>query len=66
MVGAIWTGAWMLISGAGMNGGGGGASFGGGGGGTSGGGFLISSMILVSMGAFITSTTLRARPVTSA
>ena len=67
IVGAVWViGTWMLISGGGMNGGGGAASLGGGGGGVSGGGFLISSMILVSIGAFSTSTTLRARPVTSA
>jgi hypothetical protein len=66
MVGAVETGAWMFTSGGGMNGGGGVASFGGGGGGVSGGGFLISSMILVSIGAFSTSTTLRASPFTSA
>src|SRR5258708_22915865 len=67
MVGAgVVCGIWMLISGGGMNGGGGAASFGGGGGGTSGGGFLISSMILVSIGCFMTSITLPARPVTSA
>jgi hypothetical protein len=66
IVGAICIGAWMLISGAGMNGGGAAASFGGGGGGVSGGGFFISSMILVSIGCLITSTTLRARPVTRA
>jgi crotonobetainyl-CoA:carnitine CoA-transferase CaiB-like acyl-CoA transferase len=48
--------------------GGGGASFGGGGGRFSGGGGggLISSMILVSIGFLMTSTTLRAKPLTRA
>src|SRR5688572_8323578 len=51
-----------------MNGGGGASILGGGGTTTSGGGggFLISSITLVSMGAFTTSTTFCARPVTSA
>ena len=56
------------ISGGGTNEGGGGANFGGGGrfSGGGGGGGLTSSMILVSIGALMTSTTLRARPLTSA
>ena len=67
IVGAVCVmGTWMFTSGGGMKGGGGVASLGGGGGGVSGGGFLISSMILVSIGALMTSTTFRANPVTSA
>jgi hypothetical protein len=49
-----------------MKGGGGGASLGGGGGGVSGGGFFNSSIIFVSIGCLIASTTLRASPVTRA
>src|SRR5947209_7703988 len=51
-----------------MNGGGGATILGGGGGGgrLSGGGGLTSSITLVSIGPLITSTTLVARPVTSA
>src|SRR5271163_2202697 len=59
------TGVCIWTSGGGMNGGGGVLSLGGGGG-CSGGNSLVSSMILVSTGSLITSTTLRARPVTSA
>ena len=62
-------GGWvMTTSGGGMKGGGGASSLGGGGKGISGGGggLTVSSMTLVSIGARTTSTTLRARPLTSA
>ena len=67
IVGAGVGGGVTTTSGGGTNDGGGGSVFGGGGrfsGG--GGGGLTSSMILVSMGALMISTTLRARPLTRA
>ncbi len=56
----------ICISGRGTKGGGGAVIFGGGRGGRGFGGGLRSSMILVSSGGLITSTTFRARPLTSA
>ncbi len=67
IAGAGTGGGATTTSGGGTKDGGGGANFGGGGrfSGGGGGGFT-SSMILVSIGALMTSTTLRARPLTSA
>jgi hypothetical protein len=68
MVGAGVGGGLTWISGGGTKDGGGGANFGGGGrfSGGGGGGGLVSSMILVSIGALMTSTTRCASPLTTA
>ena len=68
MVGAAIGGGFTLTSGGGTKLGGGGANLGGGGrfSGGGGGGGLTSSMILVSIGALITSTRRCANPLSNA